>query len=718
MDNNEKQFENFLSDIKFDDKPNQAHLDELEKKLRNSLSNQSRQKNIAKWKLNSRILKFAAAAMIFFAMLVGIKSFNGTTAWAKVLEAFNDVQTVHISTTIINLDGTKSQEQYYLKRPNGLYEETQERIIIDNGKERLILNKKENTAQFSDSLLSYEPLEKHSKFETLGLFRNNNKEGFKITKLDDQSDETTLVFSLQYKDESANIAFKGKAHIDAKTMLPLNIQVELTSEPQQGSPLGGEIICNYGAISDNVFTMVIPADYKELPRKQTGLITGKVLDENNNSVADAIVCIADKSLSFTRITRTDKNGIFSFTVPPQGTSKIVWPPVILRAFKEDDPNHVAWTIIADPNKLSPQSMPVPSEAEHMKIEVGLLKEASGIVLQMEPAGKIFGVVTDYDNKPIQNALVEVYAYPTDRWGNQDNTLFTLSLAGQGEKGNVQARTDTNGRYEFTNLPRFWDKTHFILEIEAAGYVTYQTEFKTNGELNSEHVDLKLYKAGFSVSGVLVDNYGQTLAERMIYPTVNGEVFRYSKTKTDDKGRFRLEGCPETSDLMIMAELRARHPESKIKSTEYVYYPDVSTGIDFQQSKTKYEVKLIAKKPEITLHVEVKNTAGEIMKYFPVEVQAGADELSTEWQEKAKFIQRTDEIGQCTFTNVPDVKGLKIILGNRYTKSGEQLREDAKEIVQTYREIRYHSEEFIELIEGQKEYQINAIALTLDEYRNR
>jgi hypothetical protein len=92
-----KNFEIFLNEVKFDDKPNQAHRDELEKKLIANLSKQPQQKTIARWIFHSRILKFAAAAVILIAVVLGLnyfgRSFSFTSvAWADVAEKFQSVE--------------------------------------------------------------------------------------------------------------------------------------------------------------------------------------------------------------------------------------------------------------------------------------------------------------------------------------------------------------------------------------------------------------------------------------------------------------------------------------------------------------------------------------------------------------------------------------------------------------------------------------------------
>ncbi len=79
MNNDEKQFEDFINDIKFDDTPNINHRDALEKDLLAALSGEPRQKhqrpNIWRIIMNSKTAKLtAAAAIIIIAAIMWISS--------------------------------------------------------------------------------------------------------------------------------------------------------------------------------------------------------------------------------------------------------------------------------------------------------------------------------------------------------------------------------------------------------------------------------------------------------------------------------------------------------------------------------------------------------------------------------------------------------------------------------------------------------------------
>ena len=72
----EKEFENFIRDIEFEDKPDYAHRDQLEQHLLASLTSQSQQKpqSLTIWRyiMNSKITKLSAvAAVLILVVLFG-----------------------------------------------------------------------------------------------------------------------------------------------------------------------------------------------------------------------------------------------------------------------------------------------------------------------------------------------------------------------------------------------------------------------------------------------------------------------------------------------------------------------------------------------------------------------------------------------------------------------------------------------------------------------
>ncbi len=99
MNDNEKQFEDFVRVVKFDDTPNPEHRNQLEQDLLAALTKQSRQKDtlVQIWRtiIESGIAKLAAAAVIVIAVMVGISQLDSSSdAWADVLENIRNSKTL------------------------------------------------------------------------------------------------------------------------------------------------------------------------------------------------------------------------------------------------------------------------------------------------------------------------------------------------------------------------------------------------------------------------------------------------------------------------------------------------------------------------------------------------------------------------------------------------------------------------------------------------
>ncbi|GAG27294.1 unnamed protein product, partial [marine sediment metagenome] len=199
--------------------------------------------------------------------------------------------------------------------------------------------------------------------------------------------------------------------------------------------------------------------------------------------------------------------------------------------------------------------------------------------------------------------------------------------------------------------------------------------------------------------------------------INGKNYRACRTKTDENGCFRLVGCPITHDLQVKAELSHNTwpPHEKQRYKSFRYHPDVIVGIDYEAGKTEYEVELVAERPEIIIDVELKNTAGEPLPYFPVEVRGVPGSISSQWRADKKLNQRTDERGYCRFTEVPNVESLRLVMWGGDSVWNETLSKEQVEKIKTkYKKYKW-TEVPVELISGRKEYKVEVILLTRDEY---
>ena len=65
--------------------------------------------------MRSRITKLATAAVIAVAVIIGIRGFNGTTAWAEVVKALRDANNIHTVAKYTRPNGQVSEHHTWLK---------------------------------------------------------------------------------------------------------------------------------------------------------------------------------------------------------------------------------------------------------------------------------------------------------------------------------------------------------------------------------------------------------------------------------------------------------------------------------------------------------------------------------------------------------------------------------------------------------------------------
>ena len=104
MNNDEREFANFVRGIKFDDTPDLSHRDKLEQDLLAALAKQTRQKEqpLIIWRsiMRSKITKLATAAVIILAVVVSITFLNKSVTPAysldQTIEAYRGLRYIHV----------------------------------------------------------------------------------------------------------------------------------------------------------------------------------------------------------------------------------------------------------------------------------------------------------------------------------------------------------------------------------------------------------------------------------------------------------------------------------------------------------------------------------------------------------------------------------------------------------------------------------------------
>ena len=112
MDDKEKQFENFVRQINFDDTPDPNHRERLERDLLRALAKQAHLQ-IKVWRtiMRSPITKLAAAVVMVIALIVWLHEFGGSVdvasvAWGQVAERVEKIPAVTYRRIVIDPQGT------------------------------------------------------------------------------------------------------------------------------------------------------------------------------------------------------------------------------------------------------------------------------------------------------------------------------------------------------------------------------------------------------------------------------------------------------------------------------------------------------------------------------------------------------------------------------------------------------------------------------------
>ncbi|MHC4244732.1 MAG: hypothetical protein ACYS3N_11810, partial [Planctomycetota bacterium] len=118
MSDNEKQFEDFVSNIKFDDTSDPVHCYKLEQNLLSAMAKQPRRLQIWRIIMKSQITKLSAAAMIVVAVVILLtvldKSTTPTWALEQTIETLREIESIHISGYFLTADAKKANFQAWI----------------------------------------------------------------------------------------------------------------------------------------------------------------------------------------------------------------------------------------------------------------------------------------------------------------------------------------------------------------------------------------------------------------------------------------------------------------------------------------------------------------------------------------------------------------------------------------------------------------------------
>ena len=709
--------------------------DSHEKEIENfNLQNRDTSKPVGQFNLWRTIMKskltklVTVAAVVIIAMTINKVFFNDTSAWAQVIEALdrtNDVQFVLELTD--NHGEVKRTSGIWIKNKVMLRAEHPGLTIIDDGVSRLSLDSENKKFELMDSARHIENPTRM--FTLVRLFTGGEASFYEATELSDESNSEVLVYEVKERESQE---LYGKVWVEAQSSLPFKI----VRSNEWGERLGMEVTIDYEPIPIERFNVDIPPGYVELPKRKCPTISGRVVDKDGNPISGAQIltpCGGDVLSG-----HSDENGNFLIKLQrpgnPYPASRLPLMPMILRAFKDDDPHHVAWTLIYEDYKESYSDVQLEIRDEEALLrglwgdpgeiiyqqsnDSNVPFELKDVILQMGPASVITGRVTTepgiLPGKPIANAKVTVNMIQIRLGRNRINIRHLGNASGENK---TFAITDEDGYYVFSNLPSILANkgSEFELSVEATGYATEEKEFS-----QEKGCDFQLPKAGAVIRGILIDNYGQPLIGRGVGVEVEDDdrEFDIDGVITDLEGKFELFNVPKVSGLMLGVgsnEIPYHWDDNPdTRNLEFVYYPEKRTVIDFDSGEgNEYWVEIVLDKPDITIEVTVKNSNGEPLENIPMGVSS-YNSGKAEWY-ITKLSGITDMQGLCTISEVPQVETLELwfckprVCGgfDEYERKGKILEEFSKAVTESqksYASMRVP----IELEPGKKEYKVSVI----------
>lgn len=446
-----------------------------------------------------------AAAIVLIAALIYVASLPGKSAWAQVVKAFNEASDIHIVKIDVIEDGvTIPEQEAWIKNQNLFRAETNDYLTVDDGKRVLTLYKGHKIAHVRDSFTpywDYTPL-------VLKVFRDGlSEDDITIVAVPEERTETADVYQIGIRGR-----WEGMVWVDRSLNLPVRIVGH--QAVYRGQVRTFEMTFNYEVIPETMFSTIIPAGYRELPRTNDTLgldrenvLFGMVTDESGNPVPNAWVFA-----SYAQYSRAMGNGEFALVVPPTDGSNSIGSadfPMLVWAY-DDDPHHVAWTLIRHPESMrseeNEQELEQVTERTNDGVELVIVNEdelssvipgepgeiyedddgtkVSDIALVMSSASVITGKVTKSTGRPVAGAVVQIETLKMQLGTNK----LTVSDFDEDWRSRAFGVTDGQGCYTIAHLPNCWCEVY--LRVYATGFTTDGQLVTMDGENTVWDVQLR------------------------------------------------------------------------------------------------------------------------------------------------------------------------------------------------------------------------------------
>ncbi|KPA11780.1 secreted protein containing PKD domain protein [Candidatus Magnetomorum sp. HK-1] len=319
-----------------------------------------------------------------------------------------------------------------------------------------------------------------------------------------------------------NFALVGKTFSDAQgdytitDLMPLS-DVSVCAWPPKNYTFQGNCIHGLNLQSDHITNLNIT-----LNQRPSGVISGRILNSQNNGLADIPVFIDSDSLNSKQSTRTNELGQYTFTHLSPATDYLVYSKMPLW--------HKTCYYAGEQTVDQKNEAALLNLNNQVHENITIITPETGII-----TGQIF-----VSGSPASGVWVKA----------RSNLLKT---------GNA-AQSDANGQYTIVGLLAKSEgrPVTYIVDIHSSGYSYQAYSCVTSLSLarpvtvGSRQIDFHLYDE-FSISGIVTDISNIPLANVEISAwSVSKPSLKNSRCISDSNGQYTLANLPSASDYALSA----------------------------------------------------------------------------------------------------------------------------------------------------------------------
>ncbi len=268
MNDREKQFEDFVRDIKFDDTPDANHRDKLETELLSAMAKkQSQQTKTWRIIMKSNASKLATAAVVILAVVLTVtfldKSVTPAYAVEQTIEAMRSITSIHAYCTDwddsqgevwIQINPETGEEEYYYADQGNL-------LIVGTPQTTYYYYKDENLVRIRNEYVPASEVRFSHLFEDLvNMIQQYHGELRFYYQFDEEFQKEVIMVHGSIPTQGDIKEKEFIVRVDPRTKLPINIET-IKCAPGQGVKSVDRIEYNV-TIPEGIFEFEIPEGAK------------------------------------------------------------------------------------------------------------------------------------------------------------------------------------------------------------------------------------------------------------------------------------------------------------------------------------------------------------------------------------------------------------------------------------------------------------------------